>query len=413
VEVWREAYFYGLLVAAVFIPFDLLYPRMLWLTVSTRTVLVATLLACWWRLGRAQRAGSGRTVVAGALATAVLAPLPVLFAGGCEGPRFGFLLSVPFILLALLPEVPVIAAFAGLMAGAIGGALLVAEGRQAAFVAEWTIVATVVTGVTIFGARRVQAMANRIYEAERERHQALAELAETRRRQAASAQLALLGRLAAGIGHEINNPLSAVKGNVLYALEELERAGLAPNAREALAEALSASERISWISADMRALSADASAPLVPCRVCQAVNEALTLAGTRIAGAKVLTTLEPGLPAVRSQPRLLAAALSHLAARAAASREGGPEEPPTIRIGARRREREIEIAVEDDGPPIPAVVLERIFEPFAAQGEVRGAGLGLMLPMTRVLAERGGGRVSASSHDGGNRFTVTLSVADD
>ena len=67
---------------------------------------------------------------------------------------------------------------------------------------------------------------------------------ESERRRATSERLALVGRLASGIGHEINNPLSAVKGNVSCALEELERLDAAPAAREALSEALAATERI-------------------------------------------------------------------------------------------------------------------------------------------------------------------------
>ncbi len=57
---------------------------------------------------------------------------------------------------------------------------------------------------------------------------------------------------------------------------------------------------------------------------------------------------------------------------------------------------------------MPAHILQRVFEPFGAQGEVRGAGLGLALPMTRELAERSGGRVDAQWHGCGNRYTVTL-----
>jgi len=411
VAAWREAYFYGTLVAACFFPFDFLYPGRLELTVAIRAALVAVLLACRWWLGRPRRQGVGLVVVAGAVAAALLTPAMVFTSAGFSGPRFGFLLTVPFVLLALLPEVPAIALFAGVVAAFSGGAVLLAARQPLEHVVEWTVLAIAVTGVTAFGARRVHGLASRAAQAERERQEALLDLAESERRRAASERLALLGRLASGVGHEINNPLSAVKGNVSCALEELERDGAAPRAREALAEALTACERIAWITSDMRALTADA-APLVVCHVGAAIRDAVGRAGSRLRNATILTSVDQGLPAVRSEPRLLADAIGQLAALAAGRRAVG-EPPATIRISARQVAGEVEIAIDDDGPQIPAHVLPRIFEPFASQGEMRGAGLGLMLPLTRELAERGGGRVGAAWRDGGNRFTVTLAVADD
>jgi C4-dicarboxylate-specific signal transduction histidine kinase len=246
-----------------------------------------------------------------------------------------------------------------------------------------------------------------------ERHRAVAELEESERRRRSSERLALIGRLASGVGHEINNPLSAVKGNVACALEELERLGAAPTAREALAEAMTAAERIAWITSDMRALTADASAPLVACEVRAAICDALERWAERLGPARVVLDLEPDLPPVRSEPRLLADAIGQLVFQAAACAAPAGQAPPTVRIGARRVRDGIEIAIDDEGPRIPAHVLSRIFEPFAAQGEVRGAGLGLALPLTRELAERGGGSVGASWHEGGNRYVLTLAASVD
>jgi signal transduction histidine kinase len=415
VAAWREAYFHGILVAAVFLPFDFLYPDGLAVTLAVRGALFAVLVACRWLLARVPPDRTGVVAAAGAVTAAVLAPALVATSMAGHGPRFGFLLAVPFILLSLLPEVPHVATLAGLVAAVVGGAVLVAGAVGTAFVVEWTVLASVVTLVTAIGSRRVRQVASLADDAERARHAMLAELEESERRRAASERLALVGRLAAGVGHEINNPLCAVKGNVACALEELERLGGAPEAREALAEALSAADRIAWITADMRALTVEPAGPLGRCHVGDLVREALGHAAGRLRGVEVQTTLDPGLPGVRSEPRLLAQAICQLAAQAARLERsaGGTGRPPTVRISARRVADEIEIAIDGDGPPIPEHVLPRIFEPFAAQGEVRGAGLGLALPLTRVLAERGGGRVRASRRDGGNRFTVTVAVAGD
>ena len=404
VAAWREAYFYGLLIAAVFVPFDFLYADRLALTLSARGALLAVLLVCWLLLRPPAPRLAGRIVFAGALLAGVIAPATVLVSSGTSGSRFGFVLAVPFIVLALLPEVPAVAALAGVSAAAAGAIGMIVEGQPAALVAEWILMTTAVTGVSAFGSRRVRALASRVQGAERERREALQQLEESERRRAASERLALVGRLASGIGHEINNPLSAVKGNVSCALEELERADEAPAAREALAEALAAAERIAWITSDMRALTAEPGAPLVQCDVGDAIRAAVERARPRLRHARILLEIEPGLPSIRSEPRLLADAIAQLAAQAAAAPGGAP----TVRIAARRVAGGIEISIDDEGPRIPHHVLQRVFEPFAAQGEVRGAGLGLALPLTRELAERSGGRVDAGWHAGGNRYTVTL-----
>jgi signal transduction histidine kinase len=414
VAAWREAFAYGLLIAALFIPFDFLYTQRLGLTLGARVALLATLGTCWWLLGRVGRRGAVRVVVAGATAAAILTPLTVIAASGSTGARFGFVLVVPFILLALLPDVPAIATAAGVIGAIFGGIALVRDGDPPSHVAEWITMAVAITGVTAYGARKITGLVERARTAERDRFDVVAQLEESERRRAASERLALVGRLAAGVGHEINNPLSAVKGNLACALEELERLDVAPGARDALAEALAASERIAWITADMRAFTGDAGAPLVACRVADAIRDALLRASDRLGGAKIILDVEPGLPCVRSEPRLLSDTIGRLAAQAAAT--GGiqfPGSTPTVRICARRADGAIEIAVDDEGPRIPAHVLPHVFEPFAAQGELRGAGLSLTLPLMRELAERGGGRVEAAWHDGGNRFILTLAASTD
>lgn len=419
IAAWRSAYLHGILIALAFLPFDFLYRARLPATLGIRAGLVAILVACRWGLAVAPRNRTGPLVLAGATAAALLVPALVVVSASGDGARFGFLLTVPFLLLVLLEDVPQIGALAtlaGVVAAAAGGAVLSAEGRPVRQVLEWTLLATIVTGVTVVGARRVCCAANRADDAERERREALTCLEESERRRASSERLALLGRLAAGIGHEINNPLAAVKGNVACALEELSRAGVAAHTREALDEALDACDRIAWITADMRALVAEASAPLGPCEVGAAIRDAVERAAVRLGDVRLVTTLEPGLPSARSEPRLLADTIAQLASQAGRMAARGREArgaPPTVRISARRIAGEIEIAVDHDGPRIPAHVLPRLFEPFTSLGEFRGAGIGLTLPLTRELAERSGGRVAAAWRDGGNRFTVTLAVAGD
>lgn len=414
VAAWREAFAYGLLIAALFLPFDLLYRERLFVTLAIRLALVGTLAACWWLLGRVGGRAAGRVVALGATTAAILTPLVIFAASGSTGSRFGFALVMPFVVFALLPDLPEVAATAGGIAAVAGGAAMILDGKPPALVAEWVTMAAAVTGITAFGAQKLATLTRATKEARLARSDALARLEQSERHQQTSERLALVGRLAAGVGHEINNPLSAVKGNVSCALEELERLDVAPSAREALAEALAASERIAWITADMRALTADVTAPLVDCDVERAILDAVRHSGERLGGATVLLDVEPGLPGVRSEPRLLADAIGQLVAQAAAAGAlSSHAAPPTVRVIARRAGTGVQVSVDDEGPRIPAHVLPSVFEPFAAQGELRGAGLSLTLPLTRELAERGGGRVEAAWHDHGNRFILTLAASDD
>lgn len=294
-----------------------------------------------------------------------------------------------------------------------GGLALVREGVGLARVAEWVTLAAALTAATAMGARRIGEFVGRASSARAAEREVLVRLEEeAERRRQASERLALIGRLAAGVGHEINNPLSAVKGNLACALEELERLDAAPAAREALAEALTATERIAWITADMRALTADVRGPLGACAVEPTLQDALRYAADRLGGAKVVLDVEPRLPRVRTEPRLLAEAIGRLAAQAAGSgRLRSASAPPTVRITARSAPGAVEIAIDDEGPRIPAHVLPTVFEPFAPHAELLAAGLNLALPLTRELAERGGGRVEATWHERGNRFILTLAAA--
>jgi signal transduction histidine kinase len=97
-------------------------------------------------------------------------------------------------------------------------------------------------------------------------------------------------------------------------------------------------------------------------------------------------------------------ALSNLVGNA--TRHGGGR--ATVHV--ERRGHEVEVAVHNDGPPIPGEVLPRIFEPFE-RGESEGAGLGLGLYIVREIARAHGGHVEViSSEEQGTTFTMTLPV---
>jgi signal transduction histidine kinase len=119
-------------------------------------------------------------------------------------------------------------------------------------VASWIVVSAVMSTLATYGTVASRRLWWREIRIERERTEALSGLAESERRRAESERLADVGRLAAGVAHQVNNPLSAVKSNVRW-LGEAGAAG-APEAerREVVADTLAAVDRISEIVADLR-----------------------------------------------------------------------------------------------------------------------------------------------------------------
>jgi PAS domain S-box-containing protein len=242
-------------------------------------------------------------------------------------------------------------------------------------------------------------------------------------------RLTTLGRLAASVAHEINNPAAFL----MLGLEHLARSladpegedGVASEAgrREAgkLVQQLSDSlQRIADIVRDLRLFSGPirqgtGSAP--PADVNRAVQSALTLTRNQLVDrARLMVDLEPVPPARIEQGRLAQVIVNLLVnAAQAIPAEGGREHH--INVITRTRGAEIEIEVSDTGTGIAPEELTRIWAPFFTTKEA-GVGTGLGLSISRDIVERAGGRIEvvspvfepAPGGCSGSRFTVRLAV---
>jgi signal transduction histidine kinase len=223
------------------------------------------------------------------------------------------------------------------------------------------------------------------------REQQLALAAQTERLQR-SERLATVGRLAAGVGHEIGNPLAAIVGYTELVLDDAE---LPEPSRDLLVRVQSQTQRIQGIVAQLLDLSKPVA--LVPERFhpVARVHEVIALlrADPRCAGVTLEVAGDPELELV-ADPNLVEQILINLVINAArAAREGEHDEPPTVRIRVRERPEGVTLEVRDNGPGVPEDARPRLFEPFFTTRSA-GDGTGLGLAISQGLAERLDGSLS-------------------
>ncbi len=249
------------------------------------------------------------------------------------------------------------------------------------------------------------------------------EVADQERRQALEARvafserLASLGTLAAGIAHEINNPLSYVISNLEYAHCALTRPDHGDAEPEALASALVESRhgarRIAEIVRTLRTFSrrdrGDGTA--APLDLREAVRAATLMASHQIRGRAALDLDLRDVPPVAAPESELAQIVVNLllnAVQAMPAREADPARAHRIRVVTRTQGQSAVLEVADNGAGIPPETMARIFDPFVTT-KPAGEGTGLGLWVCHGIVERLGGRIDVESTVGvGSTFRVRL-----
>ncbi len=227
-------------------------------------------------------------------------------------------------------------------------------------------------------------------------------------------RLATIGTLSAGLGHEINNPLAYILGNLDFALEELRViAGPSPSARlaelsQVVGEAREGAERIRKLVKGLRALARE-DVILYGVPVEGVIETSLSMAAHEIRHKATVVEKHGDVPPVLADESRLTQVLVNLLMNAAQAFEKGPASANHITITTSRlTDGRVSIAVEDNGPGIPASLMGRIFDPFFTTKPV-GVGTGLGLPVSRNIINSLGGELLVQTEEGrGTRFTVVL-----
>jgi two-component system NtrC family sensor kinase len=225
-----------------------------------------------------------------------------------------------------------------------------------------------------------------------------AELLRTREKLVQSENLALVGELAAGVAHEINNPIGIIS---TYS-DFLTRNAAPDDERRKDYEVIHAeASRCEAIVKELLTYARPAGRDIVPVDLVKLNDEVLEFVSRRIGQGntrpEVARDYEQRLPWPLVDPTQLKQALLNIYLNAFQALEGTANAHVTARIRKDEAANQVNLCVEDNGPGIAPEDLRRIFDPFFTT-RARGTGLGLSI--TRRLVEACGGEVHVRSKKG-------------
>ncbi len=236
---------------------------------------------------------------------------------------------------------------------------------------------------------------------DRVRH-VVAQVQEQEREALRSEQLAAVGQLAAGVAHEVRNPLASIKLLVSAALRGGPGRSLSTEDLQVI------HDQVGQLEHKVQALLDFTRPPQArkrPCDLCRLIHQALDLVRGRLEQQHVAADLAlPGAAVMAAvDPDQLSSVLVNLLLNALDAMPGGGR----LRVElSQERGGTIRLSVLDTGPGIDPALAGRLFTPFSST-KPTGTGLGLSISR-RVVAEHGGSLDGANRPEGGARFTMTL-----
>jgi ligand-binding sensor domain-containing protein/signal transduction histidine kinase/CheY-like chemotaxis protein len=267
--------------------------------------------------------------------------------------------------------------------------------------------------------QKVEERTRELAQANQELEQNMRALRDTQAQLVQAGKMAAVGTLAAGVGHEINNPLAYIVSNLEFASAEL--AALARRAQEspeglgqrlrdmdqALRDALHGADRVRRIVRDLKTFSRGDEEARGPVDLHAVLDSAAKLAGTELRARARVVKDYGQVPWVEGNEARLAQVFLNLLINAAQALPEGRAEQHEVRLVTRLAGERVVAEVHDTGSGIPPEVLGRIFDPFFTTKPV-GVGTGLGLALCHAFLTGMGGEIGVESRPGRTVFRVTL-----
>jgi len=234
-----------------------------------------------------------------------------------------------------------------------------------------------------------------------------AQLREAQKDLVHAGKLAALGQMSAGMVHELNQPLTALRtlSESAGVLLDQQRPD---EVRGNLQHIAGMVDRLARLTSQLKTFAHKSDAPLTTVSLARAIADAQAVVGSELRAhdvAFVADVQPPGL-SVLADEAAMASVLINLIRNAIDAVRGTPQRGLSVR--ARASGGRVILTVTDTGPGIRADILPRLFEPFVSS-KPAGAGLGLGLVISAQLVRSVGGTLHAENGDeGGARFTIDL-----
>jgi signal transduction histidine kinase len=224
-------------------------------------------------------------------------------------------------------------------------------------------------------------------------------------------RMATLGTLAAGVAHEINDPMAFVSSS----LNRVEESWRDPRERadvpEILGECREGLARLRATVAELLRLARGGDAEIGLVDLTEVVRSVLPVVRAEARyRARLVEDLEP-VPGVTGNPGLLAQVALQLILNGVRSVPQTPRDPE-VRVSTHIEGSRVRLRVRDGGPAIPSALLAGLFDPFSSLAAGSGHAAHLGFAVTHQIVSSHGGEIAVASDEGGTEVTVWLPIAE-